>query len=449
VLVEYYRNRSSNVTSNFPLLTTDVEAAFPGRVTRAADGTLLAIDARPVTFASTASSRLRYGFNLFGKVGKPKPQAERGGNGGGGNGRPAQAAAAPAAPPTTAPAAGGTTTTMAFDPARFAEMRAKFCATPEGQVPDLTGVPERMLDRLKDENGNVDPARVAALKTRFCAAGGAPGAPGGEGGARRFDPQRFAALRTALDCTNPDTVPNTEGIPQEVLDRLKSPDGSVDPARLKEFKARICALPAPAAGQQGQGGEGGGRRGGGGESGGGGGGGMMRFGPGGGGDGQGRWSLSLYHTVNLQNRITIAPGGPVLDLLGGDATGNGGGISRHQVELEGGLFKDGIGARLSGNYASGTRVFGSGLPGSSDLRFGDLATFNLRLFVALDQQKWLTGNDNDPGFWKGARVSLRVNNLFDTRQRVTDQNGIVPLRYQPGLIDPTGRFVEVEFRKVF
>ena len=168
---------------------------------------------------------------------------------------------------------------------------------------------------------------------------------------------------------------------------------------------------------------------------------------GGGGDGQGRWNISMYHTVELGNRALIAPGGPALDLLDGDALSESG-LSRHRVELEGGLFRDGLGARLSANYRSGSLVRGSGLPGSSDLRFGDLATFNLRFFANLEQQKWLTGADG-PGFWKGTRLGLGIENLFDARQRVTDANGVVPLRYQPGLVDPVGRFVEIEFRKLF
>jgi outer membrane receptor protein involved in Fe transport len=52
-------------------------------------------------------------------------------------------------------------------------------------------------------------------------------------------------------------------------------------------------------------------------------------------------------------------------------------------------------------------------------------------------------------FLKNARLSFSVNNVFDARQRVTDQNGQVPLRYQPYLIDPNGRTFQVEFRKMF
>ncbi|GGD88133.1 hypothetical protein GCM10011515_04700 [Tsuneonella deserti] len=437
LVVEYFSNRSSNTTEAFPLLTPAIEAAFPDRVTRASDGTLLAIDRRPVTFAERSSSRIRYGINMSGKLGKPSPEGE--GQGRGGRFGAMMGIAAPSQP---APASG---TGGGFDPARFGEMRTRFCAAPEGQAPDLSGLPERMLERLKGEDGQIDPAKVAALKARFCAADG--------GGMRTFDPARFAALRTALACGVEGSNADPATLPAEIADRLKGPDGTIDPARLAEFRSRICALPADGSG--GTGGRGGWRgrggqgspsgeqaAGGGRQSGGGGGFGGRR-----GGDGQGRWNLSLYHTIELRNRALIADGGPELDLLAGDGLSDGG-VSRHKVELEGGVFRKGLGARLSGNYLSGTTVRGSGLPGSSDLKFGDLATFDLRLFANLEQQKWLTGG-GEPGFWKGARLSFRIDNLFDAHQRVTDVNGLVPLRYQPGLIDPVGRRFEIEFRKMF
>jgi iron complex outermembrane recepter protein len=52
-------------------------------------------------------------------------------------------------------------------------------------------------------------------------------------------------------------------------------------------------------------------------------------------------------------------------------------------------------------------------------------------------------------FFEHSRLSFRVDNLFDAQQRVTDANGIVPLSYQPGFLDPKGRFIEVSFRKQF
>ncbi|MFA9201520.1 MAG: hypothetical protein ACEQR8_10120 [Cypionkella sp.] len=446
VLVEYFRNRSNDTTESFPLLTPAVEAAFPGRVTRAADGTLLAVDRRPVTFAERRSSRIRYGFNLFGRVGKPAPE----GQGGGGPRAPAAGAPGPAqggpapapgGPPAAAPGAPGG---MRFDPAQFDAMRTRFCATPAGETPDLTGVPAPMLERLKGPDGQIDPARIAALRARFCNADGTPNLASGP---RRFDPAQFAALRAALACGVEGAQPDAAALPAEIAARLKRPDGTIDEGRLAELRTRLCAIPAPAptgpeqagperrSGGGAPGGQGGGPRGGG----------MMAMM--GGSDGQGRWNLSLYHSIELANRAQIASGGPVLDLLAGEALGESG-VSRHTLQLEGGVFHKGIGTRVSANYRGPTTVRGSGLPGSSDLRFGALATFNLRVFVNLEQQKWLTG-DGGPGIWKGTRFGLAVNNLFDARQRVTDQAGAVPLRYQPGLIDPVGRYVEVELRKMF
>jgi outer membrane receptor protein involved in Fe transport len=41
LLVEYFRNRSNDVTASFPLLTPEIEAAFPGRVVRDAGGRIV------------------------------------------------------------------------------------------------------------------------------------------------------------------------------------------------------------------------------------------------------------------------------------------------------------------------------------------------------------------------------------------------------------------------
>src|SRR5690606_13834359 len=80
--VEYFRNRSEDVTAGFPLLTPDIEAAFPDRVTRTG-GVLVAVDQRPVTFAEQRSSRIRTGINLSGRIGRA-PEGEGGGRGSGG-----------------------------------------------------------------------------------------------------------------------------------------------------------------------------------------------------------------------------------------------------------------------------------------------------------------------------------------------------------------------------
>lgn len=284
--VEYIRNNSDDVTNGFPLLTPAIEAAFPGRVVRqtcigapgepvpCVAGRLVSIDQRPVTFDNVTSSRLRYGFNVSGSLGKAQP-GRQGRPGGGGMG-------------LGGPGRGG---------------------GPRGP-------------------------------------GGGFGGPGGGGGPR-----------------------------------------------------------------------------------------------GGGGTGQGRWNLAVFHTVRFDETVRIASGGPVLDLLGGDAL-SGGGVSRHSLEVEGGAFYRGFGLRFNGAWSAPTEVRST----NSDLRFGSAFKLNLRAFVNFDQQ---AGVLKAVPFLKGARLSLEVDNLFNARQRITDASGEVPLNYQPGLVDPRGRVIGIDFRKQF
>src|SRR6185295_5873611 len=122
------------------------------------------------------------------------------------------------------------------------------------------------------------------------------------------------------------------------------------------------------------------------ESGGGGGGGRGGFGGGGrgggggffGGGSRGRLQFSLTDTITLTDKVSIGPGLPVIDYLHGEASGQGGGTPRHQVEAQGGWSNNGLGARASANWRSGTTV--NTLSGD-DLRFSPLATFDLRLFA--------------------------------------------------------------------
>jgi outer membrane receptor protein involved in Fe transport len=88
----------------------------------------------------------------------------------------------------------------------------------------------------------------------------------------------------------------------------------------------------------------------------------------------------------------------------------------------------------------------SGAPGTSDLRFGSVFKLNLRMFAELGMQKRLT--DISP-FFKGMRLQFRVDNLFDSRQRVTDATGATPLSYQLDYRDPRGRMVGFDLRKTF
>ena len=278
---EYIRNRSRDVTSAFPALSAEVEAAFSDRVTRDAAGTLVALDRRPVTFARTRSERLVFGLTTRGSFGQPATR---------------------------------------------------------------------------------------------------PGA-GERGGARRDGPARPSGQSEGSEGQAPSA--ERRGPPRN-----------------------------PVASGFGR-------------------------------DGRGRYFFNLTHTIELTNEILIAEGGPQLDVLDGDAQGDFG-QARHSSRLEAGIFRDGMGFRLSGSYTGKARINGNLTTGASPLFFDDLLRFDVRVFADIGR---LTGTES--GFLKGFRISLRADNVFDGQRRVTDQNGDTPLRYQPLLLDPVGRYLGVDFRKVF
>ena len=165
-------------------------------------------------------------------------------------------------------------------------------------------------------------------------------------------------------------------------------------------------------------------------------------GSGGFGGGGGRLNFAAYHTVHLTESVTLRDGLAPIDLLRGGTIGNGG-QPRHEIEVQAGFAKNGFGARLTGNWQSATRV--TGLTASDDLRFSGLATANLRLFVNMAQ---LPAVIKAAPWLAGTRISLGINNLFDTRQHVTDGTGATPIIYSPGYLDPLGRTVRITIRKL-
>ena len=102
--------------------------------------------------------------------------------------------------------------------------------------------------------------------------------------------------------------------------------------------------------------------------------------------------------------------------------------------------------RASGSYTGGAWIDGDTLTGGSRLAFAPIATLNLRMFADLGRMPAVV---KAVPLFENSRLSVRVDNLFNAQQRVTDASGIVPLSYQPGFLDPKGRFFEVEFRKQF
>ncbi|MFL6843898.1 MAG: TonB-dependent receptor [Allosphingosinicella sp.] len=112
ITANYTSSRIVNAISGFPAATAEIEAAFPDRFVRDSSGQLLVVDTRPVNFARSDRSELRWGFNLTLPIGKqPDPAQFRGRFGRGGQGAPGAApgsaqGASQAQPAPDAPAGG-------------------------------------------------------------------------------------------------------------------------------------------------------------------------------------------------------------------------------------------------------------------------------------------------------------------------------------------------------
>lgn len=162
----------------------------------------------------------------------------------------------------------------------------------------------------------------------------------------------------------------------------------------------------------------------------------------GGGGNEARLQLSIWHTWSIRDTLILRDGTQPLDLLAGDTIGA---ITqpRHQISFNAGVVDNGVGLRLSGSWRGAATTKTSATPAVGDLHFSSLATFNLRLFANIQNrvphEKWA----------RGLRLSLGIDNIFNSRQRVTDATGATPLAYQPGYLDPLGRTISVSLRKMF
>ena len=95
------------------------------------------------------------------------------------------------------------------------------------------------------------------------------------------------------------------------------------------------------------------------------------------------------------------------------------------------------------NWQSGSIVTGGQ---SGTLRFTPLAKVNANIFANLSQRFDLVAKHP---WLRGAQARLSIDNIFDSKQRVRDAAGLVPVNYQPDLLDPQGRTVRLSLRKLF
>jgi hypothetical protein len=159
----------------------------------------------------------------------------------------------------------------------------------------------------------------------------------------------------------------------------------------------------------------------------------------------GQVDVSFLHSWTFRDEAVLRDKLATLDFLDGSAVSASGARPKHLLEFQAGLYRQGLGARLSGNLQSASFVRGIADSGG-DLRFSRLATANLRIFVDFGQRPQLLRRIP---WLRGARLSGGVTNIFNTRPRVRDRDGQTPFGYQPAYLDPVGRFAGISLRKLF
>jgi outer membrane receptor protein involved in Fe transport len=98
---------------------------------------------------------------------------------------------------------------------------------------------------------------------------------------------------------------------------------------------------------------------------------------------------------------------------------------------------------VTGNWRSATEVAGGP---SGSLRFSPFARADLRLFANLGEQFGLVAKNP---WLRGTQLRFDVENIFNAKPKVRDRLGMTPVNYQPDLLDPVGRTVQITIRKLF
>ncbi|MGK6320013.1 hypothetical protein [Sphingomonas sp. DT-204] len=153
-------------------------------------------------------------------------------------------------------------------------------------------------------------------------------------------------------------------------------------------------------------------------------------------------SLSINHRWQLRSELLIRPGIPVFDRLGGD-----GAQPRHNVSIQLVAGKRGIGATLNGNWQSAAYVRNTASPGGrNDFRYPSTTQFNLGMFI--EPERLMAQAEKD-SLLSNLRITLDVQNLFDSYRRVTLSDGSTPAGFSRDEIDPLGRTIRLGIRKRF
>ena len=110
--------------------------------------------------------------------------------------------------------------------------------------------------------------------------------------------------------------------------------------------------------------------------------------------------------------------------------------------------RSGLGAILNGQWQSTARVDNPAIAdGAGDLRFSAFGQFTLSFFV--EPANLLNPGSTTKSWASNLRLSLDVQNVFDSFQRVTLADGRTAPGYDRYALNPLGRTVQLTVRKRF
>lgn len=159
-----------------------------------------------------------------------------------------------------------------------------------------------------------------------------------------------------------------------------------------------------------------------------------------------RVTISLFHTWLITDEVVAQAGGPTFNRLAGFSTDLRDLRPRHELSLQAGLFQDWFGARLTANWRDSRALAPAVVGEGSSLKLDALTTVNFSLFVKPAER---FGGKNAPKWIKGTRIGFSVENVFNIRPSVKNEDGITPFIFQPVFFDPLGRTLSLEIRKSF
>lgn len=152
-----------------------------------------------------------------------------------------------------------------------------------------------------------------------------------------------------------------------------------------------------------------------------------------------RFSLTLNHSVRLKSEFLTRQGMPAIDQLRDT------GQPRHAVSLQAVAGNSAFGMDANATWSSAASLRSRSGP-QQEYRYRQPVNVRLGLFV--DPGDILTPGKRS-GILKNMRISLDIENLFDSYRRATLADGTVPPGYSRDEIDPLGRTVRLSVRKRF